>query len=353
MISVVINLIDGLCCSLIPIVFSHISYQQTGVRFKKRQDRLQEFCNSENSTHDRNTISKVVQITKGPLTFCRIHKVASTYLIFVVLSQIHSWMLKTPHLNEAYTDPPKQVVFVRNPYGRLISGYLSRVLLRPSFWPRVGHNVMKMSGSLGPTSKWTDKCAVHATFPEFIRYFIQSDLSGQGRDGHFIPLHDQCGMCSQHYDYIGHVETIDEDLSYILKSVSIDLEIHNENLWEGELDFILHRDQKFIKACSLSNYTMLRTLWYSYHVTGFVSDDISFPLTEAECRDITVRQFVELVNSIREKSGAYSPREQRRKWLMNLYQQVPIQERLQLKSLLDKDFGMFDFDPQPKEVFPV
>ena len=75
----------------------------------------------------------------------------------------------------------KTVVFVREPYSRLVSGYLDKVLLFPSWWPNLGHKVMRLAGILPAKSRWYDKCSVYASFPQFVKYFIESERTNTSK----------------------------------------------------------------------------------------------------------------------------------------------------------------------------
>ena len=48
----------------------------------------------------------------------------------------------------------------------------------------------------------------------------------------------------------------------------------------------------------------------------------------------------------------FSSSEQKRKHAMRLWKDVPLKDRLAVKDILAKDFQMFQYDPQPPEVFP-
>ena len=47
--------------------------------------------------------------------------------------------------------------------------------------------------------------------------------AGVYANGHFTPQYQHCHMCHYDYNYIGHLETLSEDKSYLLKEMGIEI----------------------------------------------------------------------------------------------------------------------------------
>ena len=285
-----------------------------------------------------------------------IRKVGSTFIEDDLLPQLSAWFEAPPaETATPWKTATKGVVFVREPYGRLISAYFNKILIRPVYWQQFGHTVMKMAGVIPETADYTDKCSLYATFPEFIRYFIQMEKTGRGRDDHFIPQHEHCRMCQDDYTYIAHLETIGDDLDYILQSVNIDLKVKKKRSCVlQEVDWILNSENKYVRACSdNSNYDVLKKYWLSHQVGGKISDRMEFPISKGDAKRLDVRKFADMVYmAIINSKGTFSSSEQKRKHMINLYKQVPLRDREAVKEILAKDFQMFQYDPKPPTVFP-
>jgi hypothetical protein len=58
------------------------------------------------------------------------------------------------------------------------------------------------------------------TFPEFVRYVIDSWHEGEVLDRHWIPQFRLCQPCQIHYDFIGHYETLYEDADAVLERLN-------------------------------------------------------------------------------------------------------------------------------------
>ena len=330
-------------------------------RFQQRRLHAQAVCRTPEVTSDNasivynTSISSSGRLRFGDLRICLIPKVGSTFLgqlfkAFVESNQKPNKKTKGRRLTEA--------VFVREPYGRLLSGYFNKGLLRPSRFPKLGKWIMTFSGVMDPSLKWYEKCSVSATFPEFVRYFILSENTGKGRNEHFVPIHDQCWMCTGNYTYIGHLETIREDLEYMLRSVNISVSLNSEEEKKrGFLigaKFILESEQRYVDKCkNADNFTMLKTLWLSYHVRGLIHDRIDFPLTESQCEFVDKEDFADLASDAMKKSkGKFSSKDQKMKYLRKYYQEVPLADRLALRNIFRRDFQLSGYDPEPSYIFP-
>jgi dermatan 4-sulfotransferase 1 len=58
------------------------------------------------------------------------------------------------------------------------------------------------------------------SFPEFVRYVIDSWHEGAELDRHWIPQFRLCQPCQIHYDFVGHYETLHEDADAVLASLN-------------------------------------------------------------------------------------------------------------------------------------
>ena len=124
---------------------------------------------------------KLSNTVPGRLAWCKIPKVGTTFTGFLHLWYAEEWE-RLGKVARAYPkNLRKTVVFVREPYSRLVSGYLDKVLLFPSWWPNLGHKVMRLAGILPAKSRWYDKCSVYASFPQFVKYFIESERTNTSK----------------------------------------------------------------------------------------------------------------------------------------------------------------------------
>ncbi|XP_033646657.1 carbohydrate sulfotransferase 11-like [Asterias rubens] len=113
-----------------------------------------------------------------------------------------------------------KVLFVREPFARLLSGYRDKyVELRhfPYYKP-IGSEMIKAFRK-GATR--AEIASGKPTFEEFLRWLVRNQEDRTG-DYHWRPLFDWYHPCEIHYDYIGKLETATEDAKYIFKKIGID-----------------------------------------------------------------------------------------------------------------------------------
>ena len=113
-------------------------------------------------------------------------------------------------------------IFVRDPFARIISGYRSKLEQNnPSYHKSVGRTCIKRyrKNATEEELKGHD-----VTFPEFVKYL--TDPRTKSLDGHFKPMYQMVLPCSVRFDYIGKLETAEEDAKYILQNTHVDHLIH-------------------------------------------------------------------------------------------------------------------------------
>ena len=89
----------------------------------------------------------------------------------------------------------------------------------------------------------------NVTFPEFIRYVIDSWHAGDRLDRHWIPQSTLCQPCQYHYDFIGHHETLYEDADTVLERLNV--EIDPQDVVVNEFPRVSYDDQMFEKSSTV------------------------------------------------------------------------------------------------------
>ncbi|XP_070185548.1 uncharacterized protein [Littorina saxatilis] len=245
-------------------------------------------------------------------------------------------------------------VFVREPYSRLLSAYVDK-LFSPNtlFWGMTGKHIIRMFRK--NASETSLRCGHDVTFPEFIRYVIHAQTTGEHRDGHFIPTHDHCSMCKIPYTHVGHLETLGEDMPYLLRVSQTAYNYtqnYNNNTLSDNAGWVLKAMRKGVSKCMSMKEACLR-LWKKWHIRGIISKREPVPITADEAENITKEEFVKLGEAALERSG---PKEQQKLQktaaLREAFASVPLEDRLEIQKLLFLDFALFGFDPHPESVFP-
>lgn len=359
-----------------------LTFEEVGARFKQRLDQLETGCRlfGNSSMFRRLANGKARKLIIGPywpamkttVEYCFIQKAASATWkeVFKEVNKgmgrkgfmpatrrpdkVNTGKLTTLGTSEKVgSGAVRQIrfLFVREPYGRLLSAYVDK-LFGPNtvFWKALGtYIVRKFRGSANSSSTSSNHCGHDVTFPEFVKYVIHAQQTGQHRDGHFIPQHDHCQMCQVPYDYIGHVETLAGDMNYIL-NVS---QVPARHITDYYLDTI--RDnarwvlnwmiQDILKCMSREEAT--RRLWKKLQIRGIISKAESYPFTPEQADTVTLNQFVKVAQEAAARSAASlsEVKRQKKEALREAFASVSVEDRKKVKELLFLDFALFGFHP--------
>ena len=114
-------------------------------------------------------------------------------------------------------------IFVRHPFARVLSAYRSKFLQpNKSFQKHAGVRIIK---AYRPNAtEEALKTGSDVTFPEFVRYLANSKFIHF--DGHWQPIYKMVLPCTVRFDFIGKLETGEEDGRYILEETHVDHLVH-------------------------------------------------------------------------------------------------------------------------------
>ncbi|GFN78281.1 carbohydrate sulfotransferase [Plakobranchus ocellatus] len=326
-------------------------------RFALRRAHLQSVCSrSEYQVPDKGIIDSDFQfswVAFRRLRWCRIAKVGTTYMKskFFPQSELKLLNTNTP-VQRTASKNFKSFFFVRDPYSRLISGYLDKVLTAPDRWLDIGRKVIKTQRQ-GATSEEIE-CGSDASFLEFVQYVLWAERTGKTRNIHFLPMHDLCAVCDRHYDFIGHIETMKEDLSFILNSAGVRSNL-NQNITLDiyrRIKHIFQESRKTMKSC-LGVWPMMKRVWWTFQVRGYIADTIPLPASRQEVEIASWEKLASWIERARLQTLSLGSRSaQKRTFMVNMFKQVPLNIRLQFAATYTRDFQLFQYDPLPADLFP-
>lgn len=223
---------------------------------EQRRSQLQQACRklANRPPFDQSNITDITRTNKRllwpfivndkhKLLYCYISKVGSTHwkMAFLVLqgkyktvedvpgSRAHDPSLKKLSSYKTVEDIAERLdnyttfIFVRDPFARVISGYRSKLLQNnKQYHKTIGKLIVKRYRK-NPTKESLEG-GHDVTFPEFVKFL--TDAKTKNLDGHFKPMFQMVLPCSVHFDYIGKLETAEEDATYILQNTHVDHLIH-------------------------------------------------------------------------------------------------------------------------------
>lgn len=285
-----------------------------------------------------------ITIAYGKLKLCGLEKTASTFMKAI--------RAKEKGLQKE--QPFKSFIIVREPYGRLLSGYIDKLFSRATWWDMYGKYIVEHF-RYRPKKKEVN-CGSNVTFHEFIKYWFNAYETGNKEDGHFRPMHKTCRMCYFDYDYYVRLETIGSDMTYIYQQINMTLDRQMSDdemtIKDKAADIINQRDKGGWQGCE-SACSMLKRTWWSFHARGLVAMDVEMPVKEEECETISRHDFVKLAHQSHLESKARIDKpKQRWKSMVDYYLQIPLVDRLKIRDILMKDFKLHGYDPTPRDMFP-
>lgn len=111
-------------------------------------------------------------------------------------------------------------LFVREPFHRLLSGYRDKFFGKNRIYTNY-YRAMIVEAfrpqDLQPVATETN----NVTFTEFLRHII-SYSNAWSRNGHWRQVEHICFPCALEFDFIGHFETLEEDVASFLKKTGFD-----------------------------------------------------------------------------------------------------------------------------------
>ena len=204
----------------------------------RRQDErklaINRFCQKQkvHSLPGRRDMENMVVIDQAKVVYCAIPKVASTEWREALSVELgHGrirgkkaqnrtlWKHLNEYSNQNITEKLKyyKFLFVREPFSRLLSAYKSKFLAGNEYYLKTyGRQIIRTFRK--QAKEHANNTGNDVTFLEFVKYISVTRFY----DEHWRPYNDICHMCSVNYDFIGHLETIEEDAPFLLKELGID-----------------------------------------------------------------------------------------------------------------------------------
>ncbi|XP_066533981.1 carbohydrate sulfotransferase 12-like [Hoplias malabaricus] len=120
----------------------------------------------------------------------------------------------------------KKFLFVRNPFVRLISAYRDKFEKKNDyFYKALAIPIMRRYRFLYPliSAEQAHTAGIRPSFSEFIQYILDlPDEEGDSFEEHWREVHHLCHPCQIEYDFIGKMETMDEDAEHLLRILKVD-----------------------------------------------------------------------------------------------------------------------------------
>lgn len=245
-------------------------------------------------------------------------------------------------------------MFVRDPYGRLLSFYVDKLMAsNPYYWKAVGIHAVKVR----PGTSTGTKCGHDVTFQEFIKYAILTLSSGKDVDPHWVEMERNCRTCDIRYDYIGKMETFAQNSFEILDKLGL----HNIS------DFLkkdggVAQDEDAILDSVVQPYTFyskysqcltfgeaIQRAWLKLQIRGMIGPE--GPPLHLGYTNSSWKQFFSIAIASRQACPKAVRKQLKTDLQRKYWAQVDLKDLMELKRLYAKDFLLFDYDDHPENVF--
>jgi hypothetical protein len=263
---------------------------------------------------------------------------------------------------ESFLKGVTSFMFVRDPYGRLFSGYINKIYdTNPAFWGRYGTKAVQLFRK--NPSEVSLKYGHDVTFAEFVKFILLRKEQNESIDRHFAPMHEKCNPCGHPYDYIGHIETFRQDTEYLFdqwRNKFTDFKIHFGDFEkETVLDtagLLIRRMFSFYtknkRNFKYPLYNLVLRAWCDLQIRGYLSKDIPLPYTKHDVENLTAAKMLEAVSAALEiKVNQTAVKLQRRESLQQAYSTVSLEDMERLREYVLKDCQLFSYDDRPKLLF--
>lgn len=249
----------------------------------------------------------------------------------------------------------RNVIFVRDPYTRLFSGWMDKFYATNPYWWGYGKKIIAAERK-NPSNKSLE-CGHDVQFSEFVQA-IAKDVkkSDCGVDGHFSPAFKHCLPCGLPYNFIGKYETLKEDTMYFLEMANLThLVKFSDFKTSSDMDAIndssrwAFSNRKNVEKC-MTFQEGLKRVWKRLQNRGIINFKATFPEKELSSENITEPILrTALLNAYR----AFSPEENKSNRdiaLQEAFSTVSKQTLQDLQEAFDLDFKLFDFDRFPSFI---
>ena len=262
---------------------------------------------------------------------------------------------------DAFKSKSVKFLFVREPYGRLLSAYNNKILSpNPLFW---GMGKKIVAATRDNPSNDSLKYGHDVTFAEYIKYLLIQFESGKSLDPHFAPMNTICDPCRFNFDYFGKLETFASDAEFIIeklkeknKNISVNFaDFDKETALDrvnGVIDYLFEK-LKETKGLKYPTYNFYLRVWRDLQIAGHLSKELDMPILKSE-QNLTLskHEFLNLIKyALSRPMNQTLVKKQRNEALLQAYRSVPKEDLERLSKFVKKDCILFGYDERPRHIF--
>ncbi|XP_033728685.1 carbohydrate sulfotransferase 11-like [Pecten maximus] len=344
--------------------------------FEDRRNHLRKTCDSMPKFRQNGTLLSLkrkylLYDSKHDFVFCMVQKIGCTFWrrVFHLLTQVNiSDLYSIDHYKVHFENLPSlerldinkmrrilhsatTAMFVREPYERAVSGYLDKLFAINSYYMEtLGRQIVRMTRKNASVEALT--CGHDVTFTEFIQYILKMKRQNniQNIDHHFTPIYIHCSPCAVKYDFIGRMETFEEDTKAIFEKTGI---FRNRTITMEMKDSIVDDirnkfKEVFMARKALSHCMTLPEMygrvWKTLQLRGIINPDIPMPSSRNVTLEVLHREAVEANDPSRVS-------EYKHRAFVNLYKTLDRKLLKEFREYVLPDCKLFGYNDRPSELF--
>ena len=205
---------------------------------RERQETLREACHKyaqqsfmklDDFASNRDNYASLIYNDEHKVIYNFVHKVASQHLVKLFNKNTNYgknrlYKLKYGGVMKRLREY-KKIIFVRNPFARFVSVYRNKFIEHPDegSFKQLAKSIIRQYR----TKDTSDKESLQ--FSEFLQYVTGYDKSRRGNT-HWSSYVRRNKVCLLEHDFIGKLETMEDDSNYLLKQI---LGLESKSLIEG------------------------------------------------------------------------------------------------------------------------
>lgn len=135
-------------------------------------------------------------------------------------------------------------MFVRDPFVRLVSAYRDKFVQEERneyFYTNYFKYIIKTFGNQSDppkTMKEANALGLLPSFSDFIKYLLHPQTERmEPFEPHWRQMHRLCQPCRVKYDFVGHLETLQEDAQELLKSLKLENDIKFPSFYQNKTTY--------------------------------------------------------------------------------------------------------------------